>query len=162
MNTIIISLGVLEPIASFITTEQIFDVSLFNRLCKEMLDDIEQKKLKILLNVLSQDKPFDVNLITFSKSFGPIIGLFIGILQVLFIKINLDDFNNNLVNWLETDNTNEQDYLYSAEVTKKIHQVVTSFNNKSKNGFVIKSTTLSVKNINDEDILIIRCSFKDK
>jgi len=92
-----INLELLQNIASFITTEQIFDVSLFNRLCKEMLDDIEQKKLKILLNILSSDE-IDVNPISFSKSFGPIIGLFIGILQVLFIKTNLDDFNNNLVN----------------------------------------------------------------
>jgi len=154
-----INLGVLEQIAFFITTEQIFDdISLFNRICKEMLDDIEQKKLKILLNVLSQDE-LTFNPTTFSKSFGAIINLFIGVLQVLFSKINLDNFNNDLIYWLENDNVNEQDYLEAAEITKKIHQIVTSFNNKSKNGLVVNSTTLSLRNINNIDTIMIRCIF---
>jgi|688.fasta_scaffold1324061_1 hypothetical protein len=153
-----ISLGVLEVIAFLITTEQLFDISLFNELVNTMLDNIEQKKLKILLNILLSDE-IDVNFISFSKSFGVIINLFIGILQVLFSKINLDDFNAKLVDWLETDNATDEDYLYSAEITKKIHQIVTNFNNKSKNSLVVNSTILLLRNIDNIDTIMIRCIF---
>jgi hypothetical protein len=161
MSSTNINLNMFSVVALFITNEELFDISLFNELVNTMLDDIEQKKLKILLNILSSDK-INVNPISFSKSFGTILNLFIGILQVFFSKINLDNFNNELVDWLETDNENEQEYLYSAEVAKKIHELIRIFQNKSKNSLVVNSTTIFLKNINNKEMIMIKCCFANE
>lgn len=159
--SIVINLDLISVVAAFITNEKLFDVSLFNGIVSIMLNDIEKKKLTILLNILSSDN-LDINPTTFSKSFGPIINSLIGILQVFFYKINLDDFNNKLVDWLENDNENEQQYLDSAETAKSVHQLIESFNGRSKKGFIIDSTQLFLRDINDEEHLMIRCYFTPK
>ncbi len=155
-----LNLAMLGQIVVFIN-QQLFDMNLFNEIVNSILNDIEKKKLKILFDIISNNN-LKINPTTFSNSFGAIINSFICILQSLFAKINLDDFNNKLVDWLETGNKNEQEYLLSANITKTLHKLVTGFNNRSKYGFYVYCTTMLLKNINGEEDLMIKCHFKDE
>jgi len=162
MSFITINLDIISVIASFITTNEVFNIISFNEIANLMLNDIEKKKLTILLNILSNiltDDKLDINPITFSKSFGAIINSFIGILQVFFCKINLDDFTGKLSDWLENDNENEQHYLFSANIAKKTYELIDIFNKQTKKGFIIQSTTMFLKDIDDKKHLMIKCYF---
>jgi hypothetical protein len=153
-TTVKMSISLIDQILLMVE-RNIFDNALWNRILSEMLTDNERIKYKIMLNILKSDVGYNVE--SFVRSFGPTITSLIGAIQVLFAKINVEEMQQKLLEWMESDNENEGQYLASADIVKNVNTAIEAFNYRSKQ---IKTIRLCRFYLHPEnDALMVACEF---
>ena len=153
-TTVKMSIGLIDHILLMVEGN-IFDNALWNRILSEMLTDNERIKYKIMLNILKSDIGYNVE--SFARSFGPTITLLIGAIQVLFAKINVEETQQKLLEWMESDNENEGEYLASANLVKLVNKMIEEFNSQSGKTKILQQCRCYLHP--EQNVLMVACVF---
>lgn len=155
-SSVTISIDVLGLVFDYLD-EHILDFELFNKIAKEAFSSNEIKKIKILRNILDSDR--EINYTTFAKSFGETICNLLGLFQLYFNKIDLNETREKLLCWMETNNENENEYLESARCVKKLNNLIEVFDKRTKEGLIVYKVDLLEMNM--DNILKIKIVFSN-
>lgn len=140
----------------------IFDVELWNRIKSDLMSDKEQKKYEVVKNILFSG--LDCNIHSVANSCGNIFTLIACCFQVLF-KFNVEKTKEKLLEWMETGNENEGEYLDKATAVKAVNQFIDGFNRNSAKEKILSSVRCFSKIYHDRENeveLMIEFIFKDK
>jgi len=106
------------------------DTTLWNNILSDVLTKQERIKYNIMFKILHSN--VECNSESLIKSCGPIIMKVVAAIQVLFAKINVENTQQNLLEWMESNNENEGQYLIAANMVKCANTAIESFNNQLK------------------------------
>lgn len=134
-----VSIDLVWEIVEFIRMN-VLDCQLFNIISNDFIKEFEKTErvrttcfIRLIFSDAFMESPKYIN-----KSESELSTL-LCILQVYFSKLNNDEIQHNLIEFMENDNDNEQEYLEKAESAMKIKKCIDFFNSHSrKNEYVAK------------------------
>ena len=130
---------IIKLVNADIIDKELFE-GIFDNFCKNC-DGKQGMRLRILVNLikhnLENDKE-DFNFEPYAKAIhGDTFNLFMCILQTVFTNMNYETVKEKLLDYMETDNDNENKYLVKANNVKQINRIIEIIrDNSSKGQFV--------------------------
>ena len=160
--SITINIELFAQIIDMVENSDVFDVEIWNRLRADLMTDHGQKKYEVVKKILLSGNEYNPE--SLFKSCGLV---FVGIaacLQALF-QFNVEQTKQKLLEWMESENENEGEYLEKAKSVKAVNNVIDGFNNRTAKKNVVSSVRCFTKSYFEEEEtqeLMLQIKFDDK
>ena len=154
VTTVNISIELVRHIF-LMTKTNIIDKALWKHILLKMLTDKEHIKFNLVLNILNS--PVEYNIDSLVKSCGPIITIVMAAIQALFGTMNVEQTQQKLLEWMESNNENEGEYLKAANLVKSINTAIESFNKQSKQQKGLNKCRFYLDS--KHNVLMVACEF---
>jgi hypothetical protein len=122
-------------IIELVENTDVFDVKLWNEIKTDVITDHGQKKYEVIKKILLSGKKYNTDLIVDNRE---ILHCVACCFQALF-KLNIQETKEKLLEWLESNNENEGQYLEKAKAVKVVNNVIDGFNNRTETKNMVSS-----------------------
>jgi hypothetical protein len=154
VSTIKLSIDIINQIM-IMAESNLIDNNIWNKTLSELMTPKEIIKTKLVFSILGSDVTPNVE--TFTHSCGPTITSIVGAIQVLFSRIDIEETRQRMLEWMESRNKNEGEYLSAASIVKNINTAIEAFNYCSRNIKVLNKCRFYL-DLEDE-VLMVACEF---
>jgi hypothetical protein len=142
---------IIELVNADIIDKELFE-GIFDNFCKNC-DGRQGMRLRILVNLikhnLENDEEDYFNFEPYAKPIhGDTFNLFMCILQTVFTNMNYETFKEKLLDYMETDNDNENEYLMKADFVKQINELIEKMRDRSCKGQFVECVSFT-KRVDD-------------
>jgi hypothetical protein len=150
MSALKIYIEVVAYIIDFVNADiidkELFE-GIFDNFCKNC-DGRQGMRLRILVNLikhnLENDEEDYFNFEPYAKAIhGDTFNLFMCILQTVFTNMNYETFKEKLLDYMETDNDNENEYLMKANFVKQINRLIEKMRDCSSKGLFVECVSFT-------------------
>lgn len=165
MMNLTINANVFYSILNEITDEDNkFDVELFGKTAERLAScnpNINVKKMLVLFGLYSSEKGMEYFGEKFDLKNLEYIELLLHSLQVYLYQLDLDVIREMYLERQETvrETNSEGDYLDYCNFSKKIVDIITKMNERTKLGYIINQTKYTSREIDGEDHHFVTLSF---
>jgi len=158
--SITIDIYLFQAILGMIENTDVFDVKLWDAIIKGRMTIEGQQKYEVFKRILLSGNEYNPE--SLIKSCGMVFIGTAACFQDLF-KFNVEQTKQKLLEWMETDNENEGEYLEKAKGARAVNSLIDEFNKKTAIKNVVSSVRCFIE-IGEEETqdLTLEIIFNDK